>query len=148
MRTGPKDWSPRNPWSPEQVWQTLRKLAPSCVFSIHREVDNDFSWDGDGPDPREEGYLPYNIEVRAAVIAEGKYVEHSEYLGGSYDKPGDFDMDVHGYLPQLLDEAISGLPKNIPKHLEAELKKASTFMKEVMKARYDMQRREIDRGGS
>jgi hypothetical protein len=147
MRTGPKDWSPRNPWSPEQVWQTLRRLAPSVVFSIHREIDRDFAWDGDGPDPEEEGYKPYNIEVKTAIIAEGRLIEHSEYLGGSYDKPGDFDPDVHGYLPQMLLEALNGLPKNVPKYLDAEIEKASTFLKQVIKARYDMEQRARDRGG-
>jgi hypothetical protein len=119
----------------------LKKIAPSVVF------------DGDGPDPRDEGFIPYDITVEAITIVDGELWQESVFLGGSYMKPEDFDIDIHGYLPQMLQEAARNLSEKYvaawSERTEKELAAAVAYLTKVMKERYDREerRREIDRGG-
>lgn len=46
----------------------LKQLAPNVAFSVSRDIDTDEVWDGDGPDPRENGYDAYEIEVDDAAL--------------------------------------------------------------------------------
>lgn len=114
----------------------LAKLAPSIAFSIDYEHDPSFHWDGDGPDPRHEGFEPFNVDVVAKVIANGQIYEGRNYLGGCYEKPGEWDEDIGGYLPQMLDEALGDLVRdfrsvlhpNIIKQANAALKYLKSYM--------------------
>lgn len=141
MRTGPKEWSPRNPEPAEKISVTLRKLAPSFEYSVERERDENFVWDGDGPDPMEEGFEAYNVDVILQVIMDGQLYRLTETLGGTYDKPGEEDPEIHGYLPQMLEEATARMMKlEMPEPLSTQLRAAHQYLKEVLKIRHQRQR--------
>lgn len=121
----------------------LRTLAGSVAFSTLRTRDDSFRWDGDGPDPRDEGFECYDVEVRAQTIVYGTMLEESEYMGGHYDKPGkDKDADLGGYLPQMLQGACDSLAKilkaNCPEQAVTlrQLDAASVYLSEVMRHRH------------
>lgn len=124
----------------DEIYAKLREIAPSIAFSASREHDHDEIWDGDGPDPAEDGYTPYVVEVNANVIINGEFIESAAYLGGSYyqyDEPLD---DVHGYLPQMLEEAATELYDEINiGDLKVQLSGVITFLKNEMRERYDAQ---------
>jgi hypothetical protein len=85
-------------------------LAPGLALNTTWEPDPYFSWNGDGPDPRENGYSPYDVKVTATIISNGLMFENSADLGGCYAQPGEFCPEVHGYWNQMAEEAISELP--------------------------------------
>lgn len=91
--------------------EQLRQTRPDVAIVVTREVDSYFSWDGDGPDPRDEGYSPYDVDVKAVAVRKGKLVEGVASLGGSYFLPDEDTGEVHGYLPQLIEEAVRELDK-------------------------------------
>jgi hypothetical protein len=127
----------------------LANVAPHIQFSTSRSEDHSFQWDGDGPDPKLRGYHPYDVTVSARVIAGGEIVEGNAYLGGSYYRRTQATGDVHGYLPQMLDEALDALHMKLenlpPAHrapaavLVAEVSAARDFLKQEMVARYEAQ---------
>lgn len=79
---------------------------PDVAIVITSERDQFYTWDGDGPDPAEDGYIPCDITVSALTIHNGRIVEASASLGGSYFLPGESFDDIHGYYPQMRDEAV------------------------------------------
>ena len=87
----------------------LRESRPDVAVSVSWDVDSYFHWDGDGPDPAEEGYLPHDVTVTATAIRDGKLAEGHSYLGGSYSEPGEYCPEIHGYFPQMLEEALQEL---------------------------------------
>lgn len=89
-------------------------MLPSVAISVTRERDFDARWDGEGPDPTEIGYDAYTVVVRAFFILNGEIIEGNSYLGSSYYKPDEpIDM-AHGYLPQMIEEALEELHKIHP----------------------------------
>lgn len=92
-----------------QLLTGLRQVSPSIAFSVTREVDYSYEWDGNGPDPIEEGLAPYDVTVSAAVIIHGEVVTGEEYLGGCYYGPDEPCGDVNGYLHQMLVGALDDL---------------------------------------
>lgn len=94
--------------------KVLRDMLPTVAISVHREHDRDAVWDGEGPDPVEIGYEPYVVVVRAIAIMNGEIIEGSAYLGSSYYKADEPLGMVHGYLPQLIEEALEELHKIHP----------------------------------
>ena len=127
--------------SAKAILMELKKIAPSIAFSVEHTVDRDYEWDGDGPDPREEGFDPYDVDVYATAIVDGDEVEGRASLGGTYDKPDDIDPDIGGYLPQMLQEAAEELASKVSGPLRAEAKAASKYLKDVMRSRYDKEQR-------
>lgn len=110
----------------------LREIAPSIVITVTWTPDPHCSWDGDGPDPREEGLNPYDVDVVATVIRNGEFVEGKASLGSTWKKHDEMtedDEDVHGYLPQMLQEAIKELDYTSDhssaalRYLDAEMKR-------------------------
>lgn len=93
----------------EALLGQLQSLAPSIAITQERSVDRNFRWDGDGPDPRGQGFWPYDVTVKASVILKGQIITRESTLGGSYDKPGNFCPDVHGYFVQMAEEATEAL---------------------------------------
>ena len=91
----------------------LRLSRPDIAVTVTRKADSYFSWDGDGDDPRNEGFEPCDVYVKAFAIKSGTLLEGSACLGGSYYRPDEFTGDIHGYLPQMLEEAIEELDKAI-----------------------------------
>lgn len=82
---------------------------PDVAVQVSRELDSYHSWDGDGPDPRNDGYSPYTVTVKAMTIRNGVLLEGVAYLGACYFLPEEPIGDVHGYLPDMLAEALTEL---------------------------------------
>lgn len=82
---------------------------PDVAVTVSRELDSYYSWDGDGPDPRDEGFSPYTVTVTVTTIRNGRIYIGESALGGSYFKPDEPMEDVHGYLPDMIAEAIADL---------------------------------------
>lgn len=124
-----------------KIKKALKKVAPSISFSVFYTIDHNFRWDGDGPDPVDEGFDAYDVDVYARTVVDGDILEGRASLGGTYEKPGTKDPDIGGYLPQMLEEAVDellrhgGLPANIVKDGKA----AQKFLKAYMKHSYAKQ---------
>jgi hypothetical protein len=130
--------------APSKIFAKLRSIAPSILFQVKWEEDRYFRWDGDGPDPRERGYDPHDVDVSATAIVKGQEVQGEASLGGVYDKPDKKDPDIHGYLPQMLEEAASKLSDSLPGgsgRLIDEVQAACEYLKRVLKLRYQAQRK-------
>ena len=117
----------------------LRKAAPSIIFNSLYIPDDNYVWEGDGPDPREEGYETFNVDVGAKAIVNGVMIEGHDYLGGVYGKHGEFDPEIDGYLGQMVDSALDNLKRKILESgdLPAALAKQITFAKIESRERYD-----------
>ena len=89
--------------------EILKTEHPDVHISVTRELDEYFQWDGDGPDPELDGYEAYNVDVEAMTIRNGELITGSDSLGGSYFKPDEEIGECHGYLPQMIDEALERL---------------------------------------
>lgn len=140
------------------IYLTLKKLAPNVYFSAGRKLDPSFIWDGDAPDPAEDGFDPYDVTVRAAAIINGELIEDSDSLGGSYFKENEPLDDIHGYLPEMLQEAAALLQDHLilsvsPSPLDADaaqhrshtirqLDRVLDFLKQELRARWQTQQDE------
>lgn len=124
--------------SPRDLLEQLKAVAPLVHFSVTREIDRNFEWDGDGPDPELEGFYAYDVTVTARTIARGVMFEGHDYLGGSYFKHDEPCGDIHGYLPQMLLEAVESLrgQLNSTDELWEQLRKASARINAEMQRRY------------
>lgn len=122
----------------------LAKLAPNVAFDIRFERDRDFRWDGDGPDPEEDGYAAYDVDVVAAAIVGGELIERTESMGGHYEDPGNWsDDDLGGYLPQMLQGAAKELSESVDDpDLRSQLAEVIGRMQRVSRERYDEQMKE------
>lgn len=131
----------RQDWRPEGVdlIERLSHIAPSIAISTHWEVDRYFRWDGDGPDPAEEGYFPYDVDVVVRTIVKGKVVEGTDNLGGVYSKPDDKDPDVHGYFSDLLEDALVELKGFLSGDRKREVEAAIKEVKAVKSGLYNAQ---------
>ena len=132
---GPKEWAP--PTAGERILRRLKEIAPQILFKVRRTVDPGFVWDGEDPDPREEGYQVYDVDVIARAIVNGEEIEGNASMGGHYDMPGDFDPDVAGYLPQMLEEAVGELTEQVKGSVVEQAQKAGAYLKEEMRALYE-----------
>lgn len=136
----PQEWSPRR-FSRE--FRDLKRIAPSIAFTVNWEVDPYCVWDGEGPDPRNEGYECYDVDVFARAIVGGEVVEGRQSLGGVFEKPDEFDPDIHGYLLGMIDEALDELSGQLSGPVASEAKKAKDYVKQAMNIRYERQRRRV-----
>lgn len=123
----------------QSLLDTLAKIAPAITFNVAREYDPHFRWDGDGPDPVEEGYLPHDVTVYATAGNR----EGIASMVGHYQKPGEVD-DLGGYLPQMLEEAVNALAMEIQgdsfyKTAERDIAVAVRYLKREMAERYAKQ---------
>lgn len=129
------------------LFAQLTAIASAIAFSISYERDDSFRWDGDGPDPREEGFDVYDVTVSASAIVNGTLVIGSDSMGGHYEKPDERDEDLGGYLPQMLDEAAADLARALGKSgcvdLLAQIESARAHLKTEMHRRYEEQRAEF-----
>lgn len=123
---------------PEEIFRELKRIAPNIAFAVEWTEDRNYEWDGDGPDPRDKGYLFYDVEVSAKTIIHGEEYVGREYLGGVDGKEDEQDPDVHGYLPQMLREAVQDLMKDLPDTM-SQAGKAERYLTEVLQDRYHNQ---------
>jgi hypothetical protein len=93
--------------------EKLKDERPDVCITVSREVDDTFVWDGDGPDPEDDGYLPYDVDVVASTIRAGVLIETRSSLGGSYFEDDEETGEIHGYLPQMVREALARLDKEL-----------------------------------
>jgi hypothetical protein len=117
------------------ILANLKKIAPDISFKTTWTPDPNFRWDGDGPDPAEEGYQAYDVDVFARAIVNGEIVEGRNSLGGSYSTPGEHDPDIHGYLPQMLEEATAELQSQVRGDLAKQAKAARQYLTQAMRIR-------------
>jgi len=123
----------------KEICERLKRIAPNVVFQSSRDPDQTFRWDGDSPDPSEEGYLPYDVTVTARAIVRGELIEGNAYLGGSYYKPDEPIGSIHGYLPQMLQEAAAELLRITPASLGRQLKGAIGYLTDLMRREWQAQ---------
>jgi hypothetical protein len=136
-KKSPKDWSPLEQYDARQIYATLRKIAPNIRFSAEWNQDESFVWDGNpDDDPTEFGYVAHDVDVTARAIVYGDDVEGRQSLGGVYDKPYEKDPDIHGYLPQMLEEAAADLERQVTGEWKKQLQAARKYLKEVLRGRY------------
>jgi hypothetical protein len=123
------------------ILEDLKKLAPSVSFSVEHTHDPNFRWNGDGPDPEDEGFQAYDVDVYARAM-DGETIEGRASLGGTYEKEGEFDSDIGGYLPQMLEEAARELMKQASGDAQKQLNDAIPFLKRIMRERWEKQQQE------
>lgn len=130
------------PATAPQVLAKLKKIAPHIAIKTVWSRDPHFRWDGDGPDPAEDGYLAYDVDVYARAIADGQVVEGRDSIGGSYSKPGQFDPEVNGYFLGLLGRALHDLweqLKDKDEELDLEINAAKDLIERAARIHYDEQ---------
>lgn len=99
--------------TPEGIISGLSKIAPHVAIDVNWEEDPNYIWDGDGPDPAEDGYIAHDVDVTAKTIIDGREISGRDSLGGVYEKPGHQDQDIHGYFVDMLDRSIVELYREI-----------------------------------
>jgi hypothetical protein len=100
--------------TPKGILSGLERIAPNVNVEVLWEEDPNFVWDGDGPDPADDGYVAYDVAVKAIALTEGEEAfEGASYLGGVYELPGVEDPDIHGYFTGMLQEALYELYTNM-----------------------------------
>lgn len=87
----------------------LQATRPDVVITVTREIDPYCVWDGDAPDPTDDGFEPYTVSVRATTVRNGRFFEGESTLGSSWYRPEEPINDIHGYFRQMLDEALAEL---------------------------------------
>lgn len=104
----------------------FKPLAPDLVIETLWEHDNDsrFSENGmtapggcfHGQDPND--WQAWESEVRVTAIVNGAFVTGSAYLGGTWEEyginPADTNPEINSYFPQMLDEALCELGRQLP----------------------------------
>jgi hypothetical protein len=130
----------------DEIYGRLREIAPSIVFTATTQPDEDGVWDGDGPDPADDGMIMVEVIISARVIHKGEFGSGESYLSGHYIYPGDSPDDISGYLPQKLEEATADLINNLPDNspFDKELNAVLIFLNQEMHSRYyDEQRNKL-----
>lgn len=118
----------------------MRTIAPNVVFIATRDPDPDYVWDGDGPDPIDDDFEAYNVDVTVNTVVDGKAFEAVASLGGCYFKDDEPIDDLHGYLPQKLEEAASELHGQVPdSNVKDQLSHAIAMLKQEMTDRWQAQ---------
>lgn len=126
-----------------KIQEQLVAIAPSIEFSVSWSPDHDGRWNE--KEWGDQGEVEcFNVDVSARAIVRGKMLEGNGYLGGCWEVPGDFDPDIHGYLPQMLQGAIDELLKALERHggdgvIAMQAFNALSFLKKEMEERYDKQ---------
>jgi hypothetical protein len=106
----------------------LAAVAPLVHISTTWEEDPYFIWDGDAPDPCADGYFAHDVTVTAMRIDQGTMREAESHLGGSYSHySGSHCPDIHGYFPQMAEEALEELGEST----------AAEHVRQLMRANYE-----------
>ena len=114
--------------SPTDLITELSTVAPLVHISTTWEEDPYCTWDGDGDDPSADGYLAHDVTVTAMRIDRGAMRESESHLGGSYSQyHGPHCPDIHGYFPQMAEEALEELGEST----------AAEHVRQLMRADYE-----------
>lgn len=70
-----------------QLIQEIKAIVPHMAIKVKWELDPYESWNGDGPNPRDDGYSPYNVTVTSYTIVGGELLSGDESLGGCWEDP-------------------------------------------------------------
>ena len=89
--------------------QKLKAEFPEIYIYTVWQHDPFYEWDGEGPDPQDEGYLPHSVTVCAEKILNGEKLIGFAYLGGCYKREDEENEDIDGYFEDLAREAITNL---------------------------------------
>jgi hypothetical protein len=122
----------------------LAKLEPRVCISTRFQPDPDCEWDVRDPDMDADDFEAYDVTIEALVIHNGYMQSGDAVMGGSWyefgSTPWHTDLDLHGYAPQMTEEAIQKLQEAAPgaANYEAML----TFLKQYMRDRYEAQMKE------
>jgi hypothetical protein len=108
-----------NTFKASELLAELAKVAPSVSIETVWEHDDDaddsfFADNGQDADD----FTAWQSEVCATAIVAGKAVSGSAYLGGTWEKacdhPAESNPEISGYLPQMIEEALRNLAKEVP----------------------------------
>jgi hypothetical protein len=126
----------------EQILSRLKDLAPDVAFSVVSEPLPDYVWDGDGPDPIEDGLMPHEVVVSARAVENAALIEDDKACYGHYLKEGESPGDVGGYLPQMLKDAASYLLKRLTDgRLKGQVRAVIEFLRVEMRERWEEEQR-------
>lgn len=130
----------------DEICAKLKELAPFVAFLVATSDDPDARWDGDGPNPEEEGWEPKQVDVIASTVYQGNVLTGEAHMCGHYVHPDHPDLDLGGYLPQMLEEAANELAEQIRSETpqRKQLRAVHAFLKQEMRERYNAQRAEIE----
>lgn len=123
------------------IKRKLAELAPEIEFTSTRERDPFCKWDGNIP--LAKGYHAYYVTVRARAIHKGEMCEAEAYIGGSYYRDTEPLGEVHGYLPQMLEEAVDELSRKVGSNpsLCGQALRARDWLKELMRQNWEEQQK-------
>lgn len=108
-----------------ELQKTIAKIAPNISIKTIWEDDPD-AWSEwrelskpgncfDGED--RDNWQPWQSEIRAACICEGREITGSAYLGGTWERAGDnpaiSNPEISGYERQMTEEALRELGEQI-----------------------------------
>lgn len=122
----------------DQLIEELRQSHPDVHISVVWSPDPNYVWDGDGPDPLDDGYVPHDVAVTATTIVEGEMIEGNAYLGGCYEKLGEPDPEIHGYFEQMLKEALVELGREIERKVRSNVSVLVKSEKDLLTAAKDV----------
>lgn len=111
-----------------ELLAALATVAPSIAIEVIWEYDadlRDITKDCDMPaDTDPADWQAWQSEVRASAIVGGKSLSGSAYLGGTWEKfsdhPSKTNPEISGYLPQMIDEALTELLRMLPEQSTKE----------------------------
>lgn len=128
------------PMTTDEVYAALRLHAPSVVFEVSKDYDDDEEW---LEEYGEQGELePYVVEFSAIAIEGGRRVEGSSYLSGCWMEPDEQIDDCDGYLLQKLEDAAKDLLEQVrSKQIKDELNAVIQFLKLESADRYEEEQR-------
>lgn len=119
----------------------LKKVAPNIAIKTEWEEDPNFVWDGDGPDPVEDGYVAHTVDVLAQAVVDGEVITGRSSLGGTYAKPGKPDADIGGYFAQMVQEAVGELADQTSGAIKRQAQEAGRYISDVMTQNYEASRK-------
>lgn len=91
----------------------LRVWCPEVNISVTREIDDFAVWDEKELGEKPDDCQPYVFTVTARTIRNGEMLTGESTLSESWCTPDEPIDDVHGYLPQMIDEALGELDKKV-----------------------------------
>jgi len=97
-----------------EIIDSLKSSRPDVAITVEWIFDEYCAWDGDGPDPEDEGYFPHDVDVTATTIRNGVILTGTASLGGCYSPlDGPHCPEIHGYAAQLIEDALADLDKQL-----------------------------------